>query len=119
MAKNINNKMSTMIEILSEIDGGEDAMTRSKTEALPPLQEIGCFRNRSGISSLSRPLPPQSRKRSIIEAGNDLSEAQEPTMKAEVKRGLSRQMERAAKNRNKGASTPTEVKYSVWLLEMD
>ncbi|KAK1878229.1 Enterobactin synthase component F [Dissostichus eleginoides] len=49
--------------ITAEIDGGEDAMTRSKTEALPPLQEIGCFRNRSGISSLSRPLPPQSRKR--------------------------------------------------------
>ncbi|KAK5913754.1 hypothetical protein CgunFtcFv8_008255 [Champsocephalus gunnari] len=62
MAKNINNKMSTMIEILSEIDGGEDAMTRSKTEAQPPLQEIDCFRNRSGISSLSRPLPPSEQE---------------------------------------------------------
>lgn len=58
MAKNINIKMSTMMETLSEMDGVEEGHAAEK-QRLQPVQEIGGDRRRS--ENRPRP-PPRNRK---------------------------------------------------------
>ncbi|TNN85896.1 hypothetical protein EYF80_003740 [Liparis tanakae] len=91
MAKNINIKMSTMIVIVSEADWRR---TRSYNAAVPRAQEIGRDRNHSEGARVIATLRPGDYIPSIIEAGDDSSEVQEPTMKSEGKRDLSRRVDR-------------------------
>lgn len=60
MAKNINIKMSTMMETLSEMDGVDARRTRSKAAAPPPVHQIGRDRNLSEVdgAKISPTLPP-------------------------------------------------------------
>lgn len=57
MAKNINIKMSTMMETLSEMDGVEEGHA-AEEQRLQPVQKIGGDRRRSE----NRPRPPPKKQ---------------------------------------------------------